>query len=250
MIELEFPVAETFRLCALVERILPTLLREASRRGRGVTALNLQLRLDHDGPVSATVRTAAVTRDAARILELVRLRLATMRLAAGVVEIGLELTTRPLRHRQQALFGELAAREREAASRAFARIRAEFGEDAVVRAAVRAAHLPEASFRWEPITNLPAPTPRGVRCRSLVRRIFTPSRPLPHRGHHEPDGWLVRGPEDGPMVRIFGPYLVSGGWWAREVHRAYHFAETASGSILWVYYDRRRRRWYLHGTVE
>ena len=46
-----------------------------------------------------------------------------------------------------------------------------------------------------------------------------------------------------------GPYIVSGGWWVREVHREYYFAETESGEILWIYYDKRRRSWFLHGEV-
>jgi len=40
------------------------------------------------------------------------------------------------------------------------------------------------------------------------------------------------------------PYLVSGGWWRAEVHREYAFAQTLRGDILWVFYDRRRRRWH------
>jgi len=48
---------------------------------------------------------------------------------------------------------------------------------------------------------------------------------------------------------MIGPYVVSGGWWARPVHREYHFAETLRGDLLWVYYDRQRRRWFLQGEV-
>jgi protein ImuB len=44
--------------------------------------------------------------------------------------------------------------------------------------------------------------------------------------------------------------VVSGGWWHREITREYHFAETADGQVLWVYYDRARRRWFVQGTVE
>ena len=40
------------------------------------------------------------------------------------------------------------------------------------------------------------------------------------------------------------------GWWNRPVHREYHFAETQKGELLWVYYDRSRRRWFLQGRVE
>jgi len=58
------------------------------------------------------------------------------------------------------------------------------------------------------------------------------------------------GLEFGPVVRLLGPYVVSGGWWMSTVHREYHFVETRRGDLLWTYYDRKRRRWYLQGTVE
>ena len=47
-----------------------------------------------------------------------------------------------------------------------------------------------------------------------------------------------------------GPHVVSGGWWQREQHREYWFAQTRGGDLLWVYYDRQRRRWFLEGVVE
>jgi protein ImuB len=84
----------------------------------------------------------------------------------------------------------------------------------------------------------------------MVRRVYGRPMPLPARPRHEPDGWMLRGLEQGPVVRVFGPYVVSGGWWHRTVHREYHFAETRTGEMLWVYYDRPRRRWFLQGRVE
>jgi protein ImuB len=38
--------------------------------------------------------------------------------------------------------------------------------------------------------------------------------------------------------------------WRHETERDYYFAETRRGDLLWVYYDRRRRRWFLQGRVE
>jgi protein ImuB len=61
------------------------------------------------------------------------------------------------------------------------------------------------------------------------------SRDLPPRPARQPRG---------------GPYVLSGGWWRKEVCREYHFAESRSGALLWLYYDRQRRRWMLQGTVE
>ena len=45
-------------------------------------------------------------------------------------------------------------------------------------------------------------------------------------------------------------YVVAGGWWNRPVHREYYFTETERGELLWLYYDRARRRWFLQGRIE
>ena len=47
-----------------------------------------------------------------------------------------------------------------------------------------------------------------------------------------------------------GPHRVSGGWWVRTVERDYYFVTTEAGEILWVFYDRVRRAWYLHGWLD
>ncbi len=86
--------------------------------------------------------------------------------------------------------------------------------------------------------------------RPLVRRVFDRAVRLPSRARHEPDGWLIRGLEQGPAVCLRGPYVVSGGWWVREVHREYYFVETQRGDVLWIYYDRHRRNWMLQGQVD
>jgi protein ImuB len=70
---------------------------------------------------------------------------------------------------------------------------------------------------------------------------------------------LLSGLEHGAVVRILGPYVVSGGWWqgtgaggtsGHGLHREYHFAELRRGDCLWVYFDRNRRRWFCQGAVE
>jgi protein ImuB len=93
-------------------------------------------------------------------------------------------------------------------------------------------------------------SPREVAAGRLVRRIYARPVPLPSRPRQEPDGWMLRNLEQGPVVRVHGPYVISGGWWNRAVQREYHFAETQKGELLWVYYDRNRRRWFLQGRVE
>jgi protein ImuB len=167
-----------------------------------------------------------------------------------VVEVAVEGVGEAATPEQLELFVEEVRRQRKAAERALARIRARFGNEAVVRARLEEAHLPEARFVWESLAQLGEARPRAVRDGVLVRRILARPVPLPARSRREPDGWMLRGLAEGPVVRIHGPYLVSGGWWARRVHREYHFAETQRGDLLWVFYDRVRRRWFLHGRVE
>jgi protein ImuB len=47
---------------------------------------------------------------------------------------------------------------------------------------------------------------------------------------------------------------VSGGWWgtrtAAAIERDYYWAETRRGDLLWVFYDRPRRRWFLQGRAD
>lgn len=52
------------------------------------------------------------------------------------------------------------------------------------------------------------------------------------------------------MVRMHGPFRISGGWWVKTVERDYYYVETQRGDVLWVFYDRPRRRWFLHGFVD
>src|SRR4029077_20619807 len=215
------------------------------------------------------------TLDPGQILDLARLRLESMQFAAGVIEIELEAESCGATVEQICLFERLVlspsamlrinsvegpARDLDAANRALARLRAEFGDDAVVQAKLKNGHLPEARFSWEPLT--PVELPRkdltrlnGLNARPtakmLVRRvaakpILLPGEPRPT---HE-DGWLLVGAKYGSINNPPGPYILSGGWWTREIHREYYFAETRRGDLLWLYYDRRRRRWFLQGWIE
>ncbi|HEY0194862.1 MAG TPA: hypothetical protein VGC42_27305, partial [Kofleriaceae bacterium] len=84
-----------------------------------------------------------------------------------------------------------------------------------------------------------------------VRRVFRRPRKLPmlYKSRRD-DGWLLSGLAHGAVVRIRGPYIISGGWWMKEISRDYHFADLKRGERLWVYYDRHRRRWFWHGSIE
>lgn len=249
--ELPAPDANSVRLLFRVKRLLDDALAELAARGEALVEVSLGLRLDRGGWRRESLRTAAPTLDGSQVLDLIRLRLDVVRLASPAVELALTLGVVPATTDQLRLFEEQQSRrDLAAAARAFARLRAEMGEGAVVRAKLRDAHLPGARFEWEPLEAAVLPRPHPVSPRPLVRRVYTPPRRLPPRPRHEPDGWLLRGEDHGAVSRFIGPYLLSGGWWVGEVRRDYYFAQMRRGDVFWVYYDRRRRRWYLEGEVE
>ena len=257
---LEHPEQSATRLLFLVKRLLHPLLTQLAERHEALSTLHLQLLLEHAEPQSERIRPAAPTLEPLQILELVRLRLEAVELGAGVTELRLTAEGAGATSEQLQLFAELPKRDLAAAERALARVRTEFGDDAVVRARLQARHLPEAHFRWEPLTQmtLPQPSPEGPL--TLVRRLLSRPSRLPERRQGELRRALATagrqrarslpGTREDTVMTLMGPYVISGGWWRREIHRAYHFAETREGELLWVFYDRAQQAWFVQGRVE
>ena len=244
---LDDPETDAMRLLFRLKGLLHLLLTALAIRGEALTGLTLRLRLDGGEWREERVCPAAPTLDPVQLLDLVRLRLDAVELSSGVIEMELMAAGVQVLAEQHRLIVERPRRDLEAANRALARIRATFGDEAVGRVRLADAHLPEASFRWEPLNQAPGDryqvpvlelktqdSKLKTETRILVRRIFT--KPVP-----------LRLP---PGSTLHGPYIVSGGWWGRETHRDYYFAETQRGELLWVYYDPRWLQWFIHGTVE
>ena len=250
--DLDDPESDAVRLLFHIKRLLDRLLATARARHEALAELTLRLRLDRAGVHTERLRPAAPTLDVVQLMNLVRLRLESLALGAGVTEVrvaGRAVATAAV---QQGLFIERPRRDRAAAERALARVCAEFGDEAVARAQLCEAHLPEARFAWEPVRTVPLPEPREVACRPMVRRIHARPLALPPalEPDPEPHGRPVRGGQTGCVHELAGPYLVSGGWWRSAVHREYYFVRMRDGDMLWIYYDRRRRRWRWQGQVE
>jgi protein ImuB len=243
------------RLVFAMKAPLDRLLGRLAAKGRALAALHVELALKHAvGRVelrAECIKPAAPTLDARALVRLVNLRLTGMPPVAPINAIRLWADDVAASREQLALFAARPRRDLRAADEALARVRAELGDDAVVRAVLRDGHLPEASFGWERLVHAAVAAPSPPRVRPLVRRLLPRPQPLPPQARQvRDDGWLLTGLEHGAVLRIKGPYIVSGGWWATELHREYHFAELRRGDVLWVYYDRNRRRWFWHGGVE
>jgi protein ImuB len=257
-LECDQPVANAIGLTFLAKRLLSLLVPRVAKKSQALVALEIALALDHKDRIVECIKPAGPTLDEVQLVDLVRLRLESMSLSVGAVEMVLTAFTVPKTTEQLVLFPKRPLRDLEAAKRALARLRAEFGPDAVVWAKIREGHLPEAQFVFEKDRDLAVASAKGVEDlavastkgeRTLVRRIFTRPTPLQARPVCGPRGCHLLGMGHAPFTRILGPYVVSGGWWVREIYREYHFAETEHGKIVWVYFDKRRRRWFVHGEV-
>ena len=247
---LDYPENNVERLLAVLAVLLQSLLRELAVRHEQLASLRLRLKLDNGEEQREEVSPAAPTLEAAHILALCRLRIEGLSLRSGVVEVKVRAVGAERVEQQDTLFPEGLARGLEAAERGLAKVRAAFGDGAVVRACLHEGYLPEARYGWEPLRRLSPPQPGMPLVAPVVRRIYTPPRSLPPREHREPDGWLVAGVTEGPVEEVIGPHLVNGGWWLREAARAYYYVRTRSGRWLWIYHDQKRRRWFLQGEVE
>ncbi|MCO4762317.1 MAG: hypothetical protein KC502_12480 [Myxococcales bacterium] len=251
VMHLDHPMRNSTKLLFIIKRMLPGLLAALAKRRQVLSALDLELRLEGGKILEERVQPAEPTLDEYMLLDLVRLRLDSLKLPAVVEDLALDGEGLVANREQLQMYFERARRDLRAGAQALARLRAEFGEGAVVRITPARGHLPEARYRLEPAEVIQLPEPQEVSKRTLVRRILKrPERLPPQPRHVRDDGWLVRGLAHGSAKRSYGPYIVSGGWWVREVHREYQFTELQSGQLLWLFYDRVRRRWFMHGEVD
>ncbi len=250
--QIDPPDDDQHRLLFAIKGALHSLLHQVAARAESVQSLELSFQLERASLHREHVEPASPTVDSMMLLELIRLRLGEVAFEGAVEEVEILAQTVRTHATQESLPGHQTARDMSAADRALARIRAAYGEQAVTRAALREAHLPEAAFRWEPIQHASLPvqvTETNKESFAMVRRVFARPKPLPARRPSEPES----GPSltcDQAIEHLYGPYRVSGGWWKRLVERDYYYAETNRGDLLWLFYDKPRQRWFLHGVLD
>jgi protein ImuB len=247
------------RLAFVLKGATDRLLDRLAARAHACAALHVELlcreTLASSEVQAHCIKPAAPTLDGRALARLVHLRLTGMPPPAPVIELRVWADEIAASREQLALFADQPRRDLRAADEAVARLRAELGDDAVVRAVLREGHLPEASFGWQRLDHVTPARPETRAVQPLVRRVLARPQLLPAQARQvRDDGWLLSGLEHGAVVHIVGPYIVSGGWWSgsdgHEIHREYHYAELKRGDCLWVYYDRHRHRWWCQGAIE
>jgi protein ImuB len=245
---LDAPLVDAALLLPHIDELLALEARRAEAERFVISGVALILRTEDGEITTDLIRPAVPTLKTEVFRRLIELRLSARQLSSSGVQ---EIEIRSARTRPSRVQGELFTvrrRDLEAGARAFAAIRARFGNTAVSSARLRDSHLPERSFSWEPLERpvLPAPSaqPQGSAASSdhpaAVRRIFFEPKP-------------VRVDSAG-FRSMVGPFSVSGSWWGspgREAAflRHYYFAASSRG-IAWLFVDRLAGSRWIQGEVD
>ena len=232
-VELPLPSADTAQLMGAAEQALPRL--RDYLRAHDLAIDGFDCRLFHDG-LAATVLhlgCSLATRDIAQLARLLRDRMARAELPAPVVMLRLEASDfTPHAATTDDAFDRRP--EQQAWPALLDRLRARLGDAAVRPFALHDDHRPERAV--DPCAAAPAGAPLPPR----------PAWLLP-----EPEALALRDGRPwyrGPMVLLSGPERIEQGWWdGNDISRDYYRARDARGNRAWIYQDRRRLGWYLHG---
>jgi protein ImuB len=239
---LDAPLVDLNLLMPHIDELLSIEAGRAEKERAVISGLTLVLRTEEGEMRTDIIRPAVPTLKTSLLSRLILLRLSARQFSSGVQEIELHSDRTAPSRGQEELF-TIRARDLQAGARAFAAIRARFGNDSVRCAELTDSHLPESSFRWVPLPQPVLPvleqeTP-SAECPATVRRILFVPRPA--RDAQEPG-------------ETAEPLVVSGSWWGtgeKDAPFLRHYCFRSSpGGILWMYADRLAHASWVQGAID
>jgi protein ImuB len=249
--DLDYPIYEIEPLAFVLRGLLDRALARLQCRGLACASLGLRLKLDPKGFDVREIQLAAPSREAATLLQLVRLDLARRPPAAAVV--GLTALVLPARVRPSQLdLWRPAGPAPEKLAATVARLGALVGPENVGAPALVDSYREEAVALqgYEPGGGADGTAAGDAEPRLGFRR-FRPPRPLE-----------VLMDRDGPtalraeqlVARVLvaaGPYRSSGEWWSEEVFsRDYWDVHASDGAVYRLHQERRSGAWFLDGYYD
>jgi len=123
------------------------------------------------------------------------------------------------------------------------------GHSAIFDISEKNEHLPEFANEYSPINREQIQeTPNHYQTRLIDSKATFKDEPL----------WLLEKPRrlmqhnlepllEGRLNIIHGPNRISSHWWQAQQSRDYFIARQRSGRLLWIFFDRVNRNWFLHG---
>ena len=225
---------------AYLEKALEPLIGRCAQflrqRQAGIQTLQLRLKFREGPAMRVQLGLASITSERRRLADVLCQRLMRLKLKAPVR--GMELISGPLRGLSDGsldAFAGLGAGSRDTAPQLVERLRARLGEEAVYGVVLIPEHRPEAAWRRVHELCLTSASQGAA-------RMPDPKMPRPV--------WLLNEPLPVLQPEILqGPERIESGWWdGKGVARDYYVARQSHGARLWVFQERRSKRWYLHGV--
>lgn len=271
-VELSSPATTMEPVLFLLRPAIDRLASALASDGRAAATIAITLTLDDRRsalPSGATPHT--VTRQvhlprpvarAAPLVEHCRALLDTWTLTAPVCGLAVAITSTAPATSEQGDLLALGWHDPAAADAAFARLRAELGDRAVVRPALRDEHRPEKNGAWceSDDARIDARAARDVKTdpRAAIAKVAEPSRAPALRLLETPETVDVEWDGDRPcalwwrerrvaIARAAGPERLSGDWWKDGYARDYWRCESDSGELLAF---RERERWFVQGWYD
>ena len=166
---------------------------------------------------------------------------------------GIELSSHSLQQKQ-AVDADLfnSAADQEDVNELLEKLINRLGEKSLFKVTSVPEHLPELACQKTSVRHC------GTQPELQIHELDTDKLEVDRALHDEPLRLLDKAKRliqrDGkPMYRgelqlIHGPHRISSHWWARLQSRDYYIAKQADGSLIWLYFERSSREWYLHGV--
>jgi protein ImuB len=267
-VEVDYPVGALEPFLFLTSGLLSRLERRLELRGEGFSEVLLELHLEGGGHREHRLKLVAPTREVPAVLALVRLQLEASPPGDPVEGVAMLVTPGRVRLTQGSLFGAPVPAPGKL-STALARLAALVGPDRVGAPDLPDTHRPgvfavlpfapaEDCGPWSVNRGPQGKAPGGREVRTTdhgplttVLRAFRP----PHQAQVVAvDGRPVTARVDGmggQVVGWAGPYRFVGEWWGEQPYAREDFdVATADGSLLRIYFDRLRHRWFADGIYD
>jgi protein ImuB len=209
-------------------------------RQAGIQTLRLKLRHRTGSDTCVHLGLASVTGERHRLMDVLSQKLERLELSAPVRS--LKLMSGTLQPLSAISIDAFAGGGRDSMPELVERLRARLGEKAVYGVVSIAEHRPEAASQRV----------HELRLACVLRSGENKAEQAAGQGMPRPV-WLLDSPipvESGVDLMLEqGPERIETGWWdGKDVARDYYVARESQGMRIWVFQERRSKRWYLHGV--
>lgn len=243
---------------------------EPQLRRRSVGAIGLQMTMKHEDGNTEMLAAEVVSplQDAARLLEVLHLRIESLHLRQPVFSVSMTTTVAPLPiPRQQDLFSTNEHLEpQEELTTVVNRLNNRLGANAVLTAYISDSAVPENTVHY--VAVMPHTSTARRTATTVIERLVQPDDSREPTPFVSRPVFLLPSPISIPPVEragfsfswegrvyekraLLGPERVQTQWWHEEtVHRDYYRLTTRQHAEFWIFQNRNSGDWFLHGVFE